>query len=213
VSAGATPDFSRVALDNQGAVGLVVVRYGADSVMGTGFVITSSGYLLTSRHVVQDPERTGPRTVEVVMADGRAPQAADVVAVSDVADEDVAVLKVRGYRGPAVRAVDWEGTGVRQGAPAALIGFPRGSELAYDEAGYVVPLVAVGVIARATPQGIQFAGITVRGSSGSPIFNADGQVIAVHYGGLTDGPVLGFAVPMPLVRHWLPVRARAELGL
>jgi len=53
----------------------------------------------------------------------------------------------------------------------------------------------------------------VRGSSGSPIFNADGQVIAVHFGGLTDGPVLGFAVPMSRVRRWLPADARAQLGL
>ncbi len=206
-------DFSRVAAENQGAVGLVIVRYGADSVMGTGFVITPSGYLLTCRHVVQSPERLGPRSVDVVMADGRAPQAADVVSVSDVADQDVAVLKVRGYRGPTVRDIDWQGTGISQGAPAALIGFPRGSELAFDPAGIVRTTMFAGIIAKATPQWIQFGGITVRGSSGSPIFNAEGQVVAVHYGGLSDGPVLGFAVPMALVRRWLPAPARAELGL
>jgi pSer/pThr/pTyr-binding forkhead associated (FHA) protein/S1-C subfamily serine protease len=210
---GPAANFSRVAADNQGAVGLVIVRYGADSVMGTGFVITPSGYLLTSRHVVQSPERAGARTIDVVMADARTAQAADVVAVSDAADQDVAVLRVRGYRGPAVRAIDWQGTGVSQGAAAALIGFPRGSELAFDAAGYVRTTMFAGIIAKATPQWIQFGGITVRGSSGSPIFNADGQVIAVHYGGLSDGPVLGFAVPMARVRRWLPAEARAELGL
>ena len=211
--AGAAADFSAVAAENQGAVGLVIVRFGTDSVMGTGFVITPSGYLLTSRHVVQSPEHAGPRSVDVVMADARTPQPADVVAVSDVADQDVAVLKVRGYRGPAVRAIDWEGTGIRQGAPAALIGFPRGSELAFDAGGYVRTTMFAGIIAKATPEWIQFGGITVRGSSGSPIFNAEGQVIAVHYGGLSDGPVLGFAVPMARVRPWLPRTARTELGL
>jgi len=210
--AGPAADFSGVAADNQGAVGLVIVRYGSDSVMGTGFVITRSGYLLTSRHVVQSPEHTGTRIVEVVMADARTPQAADVVSVSDVPDEDVAVLHVRGYRGPAVRAIDWQGRGVTQGASAALIGFPRGSELAFDTSGYVRTTMFAGIIAKATPQWIQFGGITVRGSSGSPIFNAEGQVIAVHYGGLSDGPILGFAVPMARVRHWLPADVRAELG-
>ena len=210
--AGPAADFSRIAVENQGAVGLVIVRYGSDSVMGTGFVITPSGYLLTSRHVVQGPDHAGARTVEVVMADARTPLSADVVAVSDAADQDVAVLRIRGYRGDAVRAIDWQGTGIRQGAPAALIGFPRGSELAFDAAGYVRTTMFAGIIAKATPQRIQFGGITVRGSSGSPIFNAEGQVIAVHYGGLTDGPVLGFAVPMAQVRQWLPASARAELG-
>jgi len=211
--ADAATDFSRVAAENQGAVGLVIVRYGTDSVMGTGFVITPSGYLLTSRHVVQDPEHAGPRNVDVVMADDRTPQPADVVSVSDVADLDVAVLRVRAYRGPAVRDIDWQGTGIRQGAPAALIGFPRGSELAFDPSGVVRTTMFAGIIAKATPQWIQFGGITVRGSSGSPIFNAEGRVIAVHYGGLSDGPVLGFAVPMTRVRQWLPAPARAELGL
>jgi S1-C subfamily serine protease len=45
------------------------------------------------------------------------------------------------------------------------------------------------------------------------MFNAEGQVIGVHFGGLSDGPVLGFAVPMSRVRRWLPADARAELGL
>jgi len=206
-------DFSRVAADNQVAVGLVVVRYGTDSVMGTGFVITPSGYLLTSRHVVQSAERTGTRIVEVVMADSRTPLAADVVAVSSAADEDVAVLRIRNYRGPAVRQIDWQGRGVSQGAPAALIGFPRGSELAFDSTGYVRTTMFAGIIAKATAQSIQFGGITVRGSSGSPIFNAEGRVIAIHFGGLSDGPVLGFAVPMNRVRRWLPAPARAELQL
>jgi S1-C subfamily serine protease len=181
--------------------------------MGTGFVITRSGFLLTSRHVVQSPEHAAARTVEVVMADARTPQTADVVSVSDIPDQDVAVLRVRGYRGPAVRAIDWQGSGVTQGTPAALIGFPRGSELAFDASGYVRTTMFAGIIAKATPQWIQFGGITVRGSSGSPIFNAEGQVIAVHYGGLSDGPILGFAVPMARVRRWLPAEARAELGL
>lgn len=210
---GAASDFAGVAADNQGAVGLVIVRYGTDSVMGTGFVITRSGYLLTSRHVVQGPDHSGARSIEVVMADGRTPLAADVVSVSDVPDQDIAVLRVRGYHGSVVRTIDWQGSGVTQGASAALIGFPRGSELAFDTSGFVRTTMFAGIIAKASPQWIQFGGITVRGSSGSPIFNAAGQVIAVHYGGLSDGPILGFAVPMARVRRWLPAEARAELGL
>jgi S1-C subfamily serine protease len=70
-----------------------------------------------------------------------------------------------------------------------------------------------GIVAKATAQAIQFGGSSVRGSSGSPMFNAEGQVIGVHFGGLSDGPVLGFAVPMSRVRRWLPADARAELGL
>ncbi len=214
-----TADFSRVATENQAAVGLVIVRYAADSVMGTGFVITPSGFLLTNGHVVQDPGRGRPRAIEVVMADTRTPLLADVVALSNVRDEDVAVLKIHNYRGAVVRSVDWQGTGVRQGAPAALIGFPRGTQLAFDPAGFVRTTMFAGIIAKATSEWIQFGGPTASGSSGSPVFNAAGQVIALHYGALADSaaegatPGLGFAIPIARARRWLPLTARNELGI
>ena len=217
--AGSTADFTRVAADNQAAVGLVIVRYQADSVMGTGFVITPSGYLLTNGHVVQDPGRGRPRAIEVVMADTRTPLLADLISASDLRDEDVAVLKVRNYRGAVIRSIDWQGTGVRQGAPAALIGFPRGTQLAFDAAGFVRTTMYAGIVAKATSEWIQFGGPSASGSSGSPVFNAAGQVIALHYGALTDAAVeggaagLGFAIPIARARRWLPAAARAELGI
>ena len=211
-------DFSRVSAENQAAVGLVIVRYQSDSVMGSGFVVTASGYLLTNGHVVQDPSGARPRSIEVVMADTRTPLAADLVAVSDVRDQDVAVLKIRGYHGAMVRAIDWSGRGVRQGAAAALIGFPRGTELAFDPNGFVRTTMFAGVIAKATTEWIQFAGSTDAGSSGSPVFDAAGEVIGIHYGafasaGETAPPSLGFAIPIGRARRWLPADARAELGI
>ncbi len=216
--AGTAADFSRVAAENQAAVGLLIVRYASDSVMGTGFVITPSGYLLTNGHVVEDPARGRPRAIEVVMADTRTPLAADLVAVSTERDEDVAVLKVRNYRGAVIRSIDWQGGGVRQGAPAALIGFPRGTQLAFDPQGFVRTTMFAGIVAKATSEWIQFGGPSASGSSGSPVFNAEGQVIALHYGALADSAAegeatgLGFAIPITRARRWLPAAARAELG-
>jgi pSer/pThr/pTyr-binding forkhead associated (FHA) protein/S1-C subfamily serine protease len=218
-AAASGADFSRVAAENQAAVGLVVARYPSDSVMGSGFVITRSGYLLTNGHVVDDPNRGRPRGIDVVMADTRTPLAAEVVAVSDIPDQDVAVLKIRDYRGAAVRAIDWQGRHVRQGEPAALIGFPRGTLLALDAAGFVRTTMFAGIIAKATGDWIQFAGSTDAGSSGSPLFNAAGEVIAMHYGAYAPpapgqgASLLGFAIPIARARAWLPREARAELGL
>jgi len=212
-------DFSRVSEENQAAVAMVIVRYPFDSVMGSGFVITPSGYLLTNGHVVRDSLRGRPRAVEVVMADTRTPLAADVVATSGVPDEDIAVLRIRGYHGAVVRAIDWAGAGVRQGAAAALIGFPRGTQLAFDASGYVRTTMFAGVIAKATSEWIQFAGSTDAGSSGSPVFDAAGAVIGIHYGafaapdGESGSTPLGFAIPIARARRWLPPDARAELGL
>jgi len=212
-------DFSRVSEENQAAVGMVIARYPFDSVMGSGFVITPSGYLLTNGHVVRDSSRGRPRAIEVVMADTRTPLLADVVATSDVPDQDIAVVKIRGYHGAVVRAVDWAGRGVRQGAAAALIGFPRGTQLAFDPNGFVRTTMFAGVIAKATSEWIQFAGSTDAGSSGSPVFDAAGAVIGIHYGafaapgGESGSLPLGFAIPIGRARRWLPPEAKAELGL
>jgi serine protease Do len=212
-------DFSRVSTENQAAVGLVIVRYQFDSVMGSGFVITSSGYLLTNGHVVRDPARGRPRAIEVVMADTRTPLGADLVAASDDRDQDIAVLKIRNFHGAVVRLIDWAGSGVRQGAPAALIGFPHGTQLAFDPNGFVRTTMFAGVIAKATSEWIQFAGSTEAGSSGSPVFDAEGAVIGVHFGAYAPPgaasapPSLGFAIPIGRARRWLPADARAELGI
>jgi S1-C subfamily serine protease len=211
-SPGPAADFTRVARENQRAVGLVIVSYASDSVMGSGFAITPSGYFVTNRHVVQDESRGPPRGILVVMAETNVALAADVMAVSSIAEQDIAVLKIRGYRGSSVRAVDWRGRGAQQGAPAAMLGFPLGTQLALDRLGYVHANMFGGIIAQ-TGEWIRFSSPTYAGVSGSPVFNADGEVIAVHFGAPRAGPGLGVSVPMSKVRQWLPAQARVELGL
>jgi len=205
-------DFTAVARDNGRAVGLVIVRFPDDSVMGSGFAITTSGYFVTNRHVVQEEGRGTARQVAVVMAETNQILTADVLAVSTTATQDVAILKIRGYRGPAVRAIDWLGQGAQQGAPAVMLGFPFGTSLAVDQGGYVHSSLFGGYISQ-TGEWIRFSGSTYAGVSGSPVFNAQGQVIAVHFGAPREGPGLGISVPMSKVRRWLPVEARNELGL
>lgn len=209
---GPAADFTRVARDNQRAVGLVITRFANDSVMGSGFVVTPSGFFITNRHVVLDEARGPARNVMVVMAETNVAVSADVVSVSTVQDQDVAILRVRGYRGPTVRAVDWYGRGAQQGAPAAMLGFPFGTQMALEPSGIVRASMFGGIIAQ-TGDWIRFSGSTYAGVSGSPVFNAAGEVIAVHFGAPREGVGLGISVPMSRVRRWLPPEARAELGL
>ena len=205
-------DFERVAAENGAAVGLVIARFGVDSVMGSGFAITRSGYFVTNRHVVTDSLRR-IQELQVVMADTRTALPAELVAVSSVPDQDIAVLRIRGFRGEPVKAIDWAGRDIRQGTPVVLIGFPGGAVLGLDPRGVVRTSLFQGTISKAPGEWLQFSGTTLSGSSGSPIFNATGEVIAVHFGGYSGGPGVGFSVPVSRVRRWLPADARSELGI
>ncbi|HKC48067.1 MAG TPA: FHA domain-containing protein [Gemmatimonadales bacterium] len=204
-------DFATIAQQNQGAVGLITVSFGKNYYNGTGFVISADGYMLTNWHVVTDSGYPKPDTIWVTMADQAAARFADVVVTSQ--DRDIAVIKVRMYQGPYLSAIDWGGTKSRQGEPAALIGYPAGAGFARYRSTVVRTSMTAGIISRVTDDVIQFDGMTVGGSSGSPVFNANGEVISIHRAGLPQAP--GFALSVP-IRHavpLLPADLKQRLGI
>jgi S1-C subfamily serine protease len=94
-----------------------------------------------------------------------------------------------------------------------LIGFPAGAGFARLRSAVVRTSMTAGIISRATEDVIQFDGMTIGGSSGSPLFNANGEVIAIHRAALPQAP--GFALSVP-TRHAvaiMPLALRQRLGL
>ena len=204
-------DFATIAQQNQGAVGLITVSFGKNYYNGTGFAISADGYMLTNWHVVTDSGYPKPDTIWVTMADQSAARFADVVITSQ--DRDIALIKIRQYQGPFLTAIDWGGTKTRQGEPAALIGYPAGAGFARYRSSVVRTSMTAGIISRVTDDVIQFDGMTVGGSSGSPVFNANGEVISIHRAGLPQAP--GFALSVP-IRHavpLLPADLKQRLGI
>ena len=207
-------DLANVATVNQSAVGLVTTMAKAGNSEGSGFALTPSGYFVTNRHVVQDDAGVTGDSVFVTMADNRYASPwlrADIVAIGE-GESDLAILKIRNYRGPYVKKVDWT-VAARQGEPAALIGFPRGVLVALDSKDTVRTTMTAGIFSKISPNRIQFDGFSQSGSSGSPVFNANGEVVAVHFAGLKGTVGLGFAVPASKILPLLPPPARQELGV
>jgi pSer/pThr/pTyr-binding forkhead associated (FHA) protein/S1-C subfamily serine protease len=204
-------DFASIAQQNQGAVGLITVRFGKDFYNGTGFVISSDGYMLTNWHVVVDSGYARPDTMWVTMADQATARFADVVASSQ--DRDIALIKIRDYQGPSLSAIDWAGTKSRQGEPAALIGYPAGMGFARLRSSVVRTSMTAGIISRVTEDVIQFDGMTIGGSSGSPVFNANGEVISIHRAGLPQAPGFALSVPIRQAVALLPPALRLRLGI
>jgi pSer/pThr/pTyr-binding forkhead associated (FHA) protein/S1-C subfamily serine protease len=204
-------DFASIAQQNQGAVGLITVKFGKDYYNGTGFVISSDGYMLTNWHVVTDSGYPKPDTTWVTMADQTNARFADVVTSSQ--DRDIALIKIRDYQGPYLTAIDWGGTKSRQGEPAALIGYPAGAGFARLRSSEVRTSMTAGIISRVTDDVIQFDGMTIGGSSGSPVFNANGEVISIHRAGLPQAPGFALSVPIHHAVGLLPPELRQRLGI
>ncbi|OLC97601.1 MAG: hypothetical protein AUJ00_01425 [Gemmatimonadetes bacterium 13_1_40CM_3_70_6] len=73
--------------------------------------------------------------------------------------------------------------------------------------------MTAGIISRVTEDVIQFDGMTIGGASGSPVFNANGEVISIHRAGLPQAP--GFALSVP-IKHAIPLfpsTLRQRLGI
>jgi len=203
-------DLAKIAEANQAAVGLVSVFAGGDIYDGSGFVITKSGYFVTNRHVAVPEGRTAD-SIHITMADQKTGHRAQLVKAQPPGGPDVAVLRIPRYVGPFIARADWDGTHVRQGEPAALIGFPAGVAAALDVTRTVRTSMSAGIFSKVTAEQIQFDGFTVGGSSGSPVFNADGEVVAIHASGLREAAGLGFAVPVRLILPLLPEEAQREV--
>jgi pSer/pThr/pTyr-binding forkhead associated (FHA) protein/S1-C subfamily serine protease len=207
-------DLASISQTSQGAIGLVTAFSPSGVYDGSGFMISESGYFITNRHVVL-PDGASADSIFITMADQSRPQRAVIANVADRYGPDLAVLLVDRYNGPHLRQIDWSGTRMRQGEPAALIGFPAGMVAAMDAdlTGTVKTSMSAGIFSKVETERVQFDGFTVSGSSGSPIFNASGEVVAVHRSGLREAAGLGFGVPINKLIPLLPDHVRAELGI
>ncbi len=162
--------------------------------LGSGFIISADGYVVTNNHVISSP--TGRGTVEeitVTMPDGTEYPAKLVGAD---ASSDLAVLKIAASKPlPFVHFGNSEQA--RVGDWVVAIGNPFGL-------GGTVTSGIVSSVLRTTGQGgaydryIQTDAAINRGNSGGPLFDMQGNVIGINNAifSPTGGSVgIGFAIP------------------
>lgn len=174
--------------------------------VGSGFVISSDGYILTNSHVL-----AGSTKIRVTLRDGREFKAK---LVGSDAASGVALLKIPATNMPTVRIGST--ADAKAGNWIASIGNPYG----------LSNTVTAGIIAnmsRAMPHDsyiplIQTDMTESAGDAGSPVFNLSGEVIGIEtpvhgIAGEVDG--LAFALPINeamRVEHQLQRYHKAEHG-
>ena len=160
--------------------------------LGSGFIISADGYIVTNNHVVSPTGRGTVEEITVTLADGTE-YAAELVGAD--AQSDLAVLKVdRAQPFPFVRFGD--STRTRAGDWVIAIGNPFGL-------GGTVTSGIVSAQLRNTGGGaydryIQTDASINRGNSGGPLFDMQGNVIGINNAifSPSGGSVgIGFAIP------------------
>jgi serine protease Do len=166
--------------------------------LGSGFIISSDGYVITNDHVIQ-----GETKVTVVLfekgKDGtlnkRILDKVKIVATN--AYEDLALLRLEGEKDlPTTYLADSDEIRVGQGCYA--IGNPHGLERTVSE-GIVSTLNRV-MDGRTH---LQITAAVNPGNSGGPLFNLKGEVIGVVDLKLIFSEGLNFAIPVDRVKRFL----------
>lgn len=177
---------------------LLVGMQGDKKILGTGFLVRSSGVIVTNRHVVDDVY-----PIAVKMSDGDVYTKVELVA--DDERRDIAVLKIQGFGLPTVPLGDSGVVGV--GDEVVVIGNPLGLDRT----------VSTGIVSaiRDSGDGYKYIQITAPispGSSGSPVFGSNGTVIGVATAGMRSGQNLNFALPINYVRPLISETSRRSLA-
>jgi serine protease Do len=162
------------------------------SSLGSGFIISEDGYVITNHHVVKNADEI------IVRLNDRREFIAELIG-SDVRS-DIAVLKVEGEKLPFLKLGD--SSRVNVGEWVLAIGSPFGFD-------YSVTAGIISAIGRSLPNEnyVPFIQTDVAinpGNSGGPLFNLDGEVIGVNsqiYSRTGGFMGLSFAVPVNVVEN------------
>jgi len=171
--------------------------------LGSGFVVSSDGDIITNAHVVMN-EGHAASSVEVVFRNPNdSGDSTNVTATLVGGDEatDVALLKVDPSQVPALHPLPLgDSAGVFVGEPVVAIGSPLG--LSFTLTSGIVSATNRNLQApdgSVIPDGIQTDAAINSGNSGGPLIDSAGRVIGVNTQIITQSggsQGLGFAVPI-----------------
>jgi S1-C subfamily serine protease len=201
-------DYRAISARNQDAVALVLVEFSeTERFSGTAFAVDSQGTLITNKHVLVgvNGDKT-PRKIAVKFSGSRQWFQGRFIGTADGADIGVLRVIINGGT-PRVLGLQRDTHSLQRGDPVAIIGYPLGLDLPMEGQGTDVvasPTLTVGTVSKVLPSVDQVDGYGAPGSSGSPIFDHDGRVVAVLYGGNqeSNGKII-YAVPVSFVSDYL----------
>jgi serine protease Do len=161
--------------------------------LGTGFVISPDGYIVTNNHVVEDVD-----SIKVAFLDGSEREA---TIVGRDPKTDIALIRVKADKELAALPLG-DSDKMRPGDWVVAIGNPFGL-------GHTVTAGIVSATARRIGQGpyddfIQTDAAINPGNSGGPLINLNGEVIGINTAIRPQANTIGFSVAINVAKEILP---------
>lgn len=172
------------------------------SAAGTGVIVSSNGYILTNKHVID-----GSTTISVITDDGTTYENAKVVATDPL--NDIAFVKVDGVDDLKAATLGDSKT-INVGQQVIAIGNALGeyqntvtSGIISGSGRSVTASDGTGYKTETLSDMIQTDAAINSGNSGGPLVNAAGEVIGINTATSTSAENMGFAIPISSVKGML----------
>jgi pSer/pThr/pTyr-binding forkhead associated (FHA) protein len=196
-----TLDLARINAQNSNAVAFLAFEIAGRAYAGTAFCVDESGLLITNRHNVQNADGVRASRIAAKFRDTREWVPLRVVAVAGAADDDLALVRIDqpGVKCPTTVRLAPDAPEIPEGSPVVTIGYPLALDARMEGTGedFVAKTTLYpGAVSKQVTGVMQIASYAGHGSSGSPVFDARGLVVAVIWGGPRDsGGQIIYAVP------------------
>ena len=173
----------------------------ARAVSGSGFVISTDGYIMTNYHVISYAVRYGGE-LTVMFEDGTSINAEKIVGYSE--ENDVAVIKIDASELTLNPVAFGDSDALQVGETVYAIGNPLG-ELTYSMTPGIVSALDRVITTQDEDTGsyksinmFQISAAVNSGNSGGPVYNSNGEVVGIVTAKYSDEGVegLGFAIPI-----------------
>lgn len=171
---------------------------GMTQAAGTGVIISSDGYILTNKHVINDAQ-----SVRIVTSDGDAYDEVSVVGRDPL--NDIAFLKIHNAKDLPVAELGDSST-VKVGQKVVAIGNSLGQYQNTVTSGIISgkgrPIVASSTysVVESLADLLQTDAPINQGNSGGPLINLAGQVIGINTAIVEEAQSIGFSIPINAVK-------------
>ncbi|SFM73040.1 DegQ family serine endoprotease [Thermodesulforhabdus norvegica] len=162
--------------------------------LGSGFIISSDGYILTNNHVIEKADE-----ITIKLDSGREYEAK---IVGRDPKTDLALIKVKPDKDFPDPAVLGDSDELRVGDWVIAVGNPFG--LGHTVTAGIIS--AKGRVIGAGPYDdfLQTDAAINPGNSGGPLFNLKGEVVGINTAIVARGQGIGFAIPINMAKELLP---------